>query len=217
MTERGKGWISAARRTRQVRTFVMEFRILGPFEVVDDGRVVLLGGSRSVRRSRSCCCTTNRSSRATASSTELWGDRPPATALQSVRVHVSQIRKALGSDSCARLPPATCSSSSPTSSTRAASSGSPGRGPRRSPPARPHAAAGLLHEALDLWRGPALADFVYEPFAQAEIARLEELRLRCPRSPHRRRSRARTAGPSSSPSSRSWSPTTRSGNVSGPS
>ena len=32
-------------------------------------------------------------------------------------------------------------------------------------------------EALALWRGPPLADFAYEPFAQAEIARLEELRL----------------------------------------
>jgi hypothetical protein len=38
-------------------------------------------------------------------------------------------------------------------------------------------AAALLHEALDLWRGPALGDFVYEPFAQVEIARLDELRL----------------------------------------
>ena len=28
-----------------------------------------------------------------------------------------------------------------------------------------------------MWRGPALADFAYDPFAQAEIARLEELRL----------------------------------------
>ena len=30
-----------------------------------------------------------------------------------------------------------------------------------------------------LWRGPPLADFRYEPFAQAEIARLEELQLAC--------------------------------------
>jgi DNA-binding SARP family transcriptional activator len=34
-----------------------------------------------------------------------------------------------------------------------------------------------LGEALAFWRGPALVDFAYEPFAQAEIARLEELRL----------------------------------------
>ena len=38
------------------------------------------------------------------------------------------------------------------------------------------AAAGF-REALELWRGPALADFAYEPFAQAPILRLEELRL----------------------------------------
>src|SRR6185295_4758220 len=41
------------------------------------------------------------------------------------------------------------------------------------------AAAATLHHALDIWRGPALADFLYEPFAQSEIARLEELRLAC--------------------------------------
>ena len=39
------------------------------------------------------------------------------------------------------------------------------------------AAAELLRDALALWRGDALADFIYEPFAQGEIARLEELRL----------------------------------------
>jgi hypothetical protein len=36
-----------------------------------------------------------------------------------------------------------------------------------------------LGRALALWRGPALADVMYEPFAQAEAARLEELRLGC--------------------------------------
>jgi len=34
-----------------------------------------------------------------------------------------------------------------------------------------------LREALALWRGPALADFAYEPFAQAAASRLEESRL----------------------------------------
>lgn len=45
-----------------------------------------------------------------------------------------------------------------------------------SPPER---AADLLTEALGLWRGPALADFAAEPFAEAEAARWEELRLCC--------------------------------------
>src|SRR5262249_29044229 len=43
--------------------------------------------------------------------------------------------------------------------------------------AEPLVAAEKLREALALWRGPALADFAYESFAQAAIVRLEELRL----------------------------------------
>ena len=35
----------------------------------------------------------------------------------------------------------------------------------------------MLREALSLWRGPPLAEFAYEPWAQPEIDRLEELRL----------------------------------------
>ena len=38
-------------------------------------------------------------------------------------------------------------------------------------------ASARLRDALSLWRGPALADFAYENFAQAAIARLEEVRL----------------------------------------
>ena len=40
----------------------------------------------------------------------------------------------------------------------------------------PSRAADRLAAALDLWRGPPLADLAYEPFAQAETGRLEELR-----------------------------------------
>ena len=43
--------------------------------------------------------------------------------------------------------------------------------------AEPPVAATRLREALALWRGPPLVDFAYEPWAQAEIGRLEELRL----------------------------------------
>jgi len=38
-------------------------------------------------------------------------------------------------------------------------------------------AARGLSDGLELWRGPALADFTYERWAQSEIGRLEELRL----------------------------------------
>ena len=42
---------------------------------------------------------------------------------------------------------------------------------------RPRAAAKILDQALSLWRGPALVEFADEPFAAAEAARLDELRL----------------------------------------
>jgi hypothetical protein len=42
---------------------------------------------------------------------------------------------------------------------------------------KPEKAAEELRRALALWRGPALADFAYEPFAQTEIVRLDELQL----------------------------------------
>ena len=43
--------------------------------------------------------------------------------------------------------------------------------------AEPPVAAETLREALALWRGPPLAEFAYEPWAQGAIGRLEELRL----------------------------------------
>ena len=73
--------------------------------------------------------------------------------------------------------PATCFASSPTSSTPTGSSACSVRQGRPRGQATREAAASTLRAALDLWRGPALADFAYDPFAQAEIARLEELRL----------------------------------------
>ena len=57
----------------------------------------------------------------------------------------------------------------------------------------PAGAATALSEALALWRGPALADLAYASFAQAEIGRLEELRLACVRRPDRSGARVRPA------------------------
>lgn len=43
---------------------------------------------------------------------------------------------------------------------------------------RPEQASALLTEALALWRGPPLAEVAFEDFAQGEIRRLDELRIR---------------------------------------
>jgi DNA-binding SARP family transcriptional activator len=116
---------------------------------------------------------------------ELWGERPPSTAAKALQGHVSALRKVLEPDRA-------LGASGRVILTR--DSGYELRlekeqldanlfevlcdeGRRALAQRRPARAAALLREALALWRGPPLTDFAYEPFAQAEIARLEELRL----------------------------------------
>ena len=64
-----------------------------------------------------------------------------------------------------------------TTSTSPASSAWPPRPPRARSRGDRRAAAALLRDALELWRGPPLADLAYESFAEAACERLEELRL----------------------------------------
>jgi DNA-binding SARP family transcriptional activator len=111
---------------------------------------------------------------------ELWDERPPATAVNALQVYVSQLRKELGTrdgqilvrrgngymlEVAAGDFDVTRFEHDAAAGERALVGGDDSR------------AADMLRAALALWRGPALADFAYEPFAQAEIARLEELRL----------------------------------------
>ena len=112
---------------------------------------------------------------------ELWGEHPPATAAKTVQVHVSRLRKALGPAGRRELVTrehgyelALDPERLDAHSVRAARR----RGTRRRwPRATRERAASALEEALSLWRGRPLDDLAYEPFAQREIARLEDLRV----------------------------------------
>jgi len=104
---------------------------------------------------------------------DLWRD-PPASAHKVVQVYVSQLRKALGPDAIETRAPGYL--------VRAVADESDlGRFEQLAERARgtgePAKKAALLREALDLWRGPALAEFRDEPFAEAAARRLAELRL----------------------------------------
>ena len=166
----------------------MEFRLLGPLEVVEHDRRSRSVASSSARCSRCCCCTRTRSSRADRLIDELWGEAPPATAAKSVQVYVSRLRKELGERPArhAARPATSCTSTRPSSTSPLRAARRPRRG-GRSRAARRRSCA----QALALWRGPPLADLAYEPFAQTEIARLEELRWRGARAADRRRPRGR--------------------------
>ena len=71
----------------------MEYRILGPLEVLDDGRPVAISGSKQ----RALLALLLLNAGAVVSRDRLidglWGDAPPETAATALQVHVSQLRK----------------------------------------------------------------------------------------------------------------------------
>ena len=152
----------------------MEFRILGALEVEAGDRLLDLGGSKQRGVLAMLVLRTGNVVSTDALIDGLWGERPPATAAKSLQVYVSRLRKSLGErrdrDALSGLPPR-CDART--------GGRQPLRAPRRRGEGakRPPRAAATLRDALELWRGSALADLADEPFARAEIARLEELRV----------------------------------------
>ena len=107
----------------------------------------------------------------------MWGEQPPATAVKTVQVYVSHLRRALVEDvvSSSRGGYVLAVDAERIDALRFERLLDEGRAALSGDdPAR---AAELLRAALALWRGRALGDFAYERFAQDERARLEELRL----------------------------------------
>jgi DNA-binding SARP family transcriptional activator/ABC-type branched-subunit amino acid transport system substrate-binding protein/DNA-binding beta-propeller fold protein YncE len=150
----------------------MEFRLLGPLEVLERDRPLPLGRGRQRALFALLLIHANEVVSTDRLIDELWGDAPPRTALKSVQVYVSHLRKGLGDGRLVTQPPGYVLRADP-------SEVDVGRFERLVADADgvdPQVAADGLRRALELWHGPALADMAYEPFAQAEIARLEELR-----------------------------------------
>ncbi len=108
---------------------------------------------------------------------QLWGERPPPTATKTVHVYVSQLRKALGEGLLETHGRAYLLVAEPGQVDVDRFDALAGAGREALSHDDAGAASRFLSEALALWRGPPLADFEYEPFAQSEIARLVEARL----------------------------------------
>lgn len=112
---------------------------------------------------------------------QLWGEMPPPTAAKALHGLVSILRKRLEPDRDRGVPAKVLQTHPPgyvLSLDRHKVDAHRFRSLVEQAAGAPVATkAALLREALGLWRGPALDDFTYEPFAQAPIADLEELRL----------------------------------------
>ncbi|HXV95750.1 MAG TPA: BTAD domain-containing putative transcriptional regulator [Gaiellaceae bacterium] len=141
------------------------------------GEPLELGGSRP--RALLALLALNRSSVVSSDRIveELWGDESPASARHMVAVYVSRLRKRLGEDIVLTRRPGYQLQVGPEQVDAARFERLLAEGREALADGDSGLATARVSEALALWRGPALVDFAYEPFAQAEIARLEELRL----------------------------------------
>ncbi len=152
----------------------MEFRVLGPLEVLDEGREVPLERQRLRAVLAFLLLHANERVPADRLIDEIWGPEPPKSASASLQNHVSQLRKLVGRDV---LPPEAGGYVLRVDPERFDLA----RFRRLVADARratePSARAGQLAAALALWRGPPLEDLTFETFAQPEIRRLEEERL----------------------------------------
>ena len=154
----------------------MEFRILGPLEVLDNGGEISIRGRKLQALLALLLLHAPEVVSRDRLVDELWGDDPPATAAKTLQVHVSRLRRELG-DIVVSLGGGYLIRIEPDALDLAHFERLVAEGRTAMAEKQPERASERLREALALWRGPPLAELADEPFAQIEIGRLEEERL----------------------------------------
>jgi DNA-binding SARP family transcriptional activator len=157
-------------------TPALDVRLLGPIEVERGGAPVALGGQKPRALLAVLALDAGRVVSVDRLVEALWPGEPPETAPHAVQVYVSQLRKALGAETLVTRAPGYVLELESEAIDVHRFSRLAQEGSAALEAGEAAAAEVALREALALWRGPALADFLYEPFAQTQIARLEELR-----------------------------------------
>jgi predicted ATPase/DNA-binding SARP family transcriptional activator len=155
----------------------LEFRVLGPLEASREGHQVALGAHRQRALLAELLVHVDEVVSTERLIEELWGEDAPPSASNMVQVYVSRLRKALGRDLLVTRPPGYVLRLGDAELDSIRLADLLARARHAMEHAQTSDVLDLLAEALELWRGPPLAEFIYEPFAQAEITRLEELRL----------------------------------------
>jgi DNA-binding SARP family transcriptional activator len=156
---------------------VLDFRILGPLEVVAGDDVVRLGGPRQRATLAILLLNANRVVSVDRLADDLYSGSPPVTAVTQVQRQVSELRKALPLAEIETTPPGYRLRLAPDQLDLSRFERLTTEGSRTLAKGKTERAADLLREALALWRGAPLADLGYESFARGSIERLEEMRL----------------------------------------
>jgi DNA-binding SARP family transcriptional activator len=157
----------------------VEFRVLGSFEAVADGRLLEVGGPQLLTALAVLVVAAGRTVSLPALVGQLWGERLPPDAARTARTYVSRLRKALvpaggrietrAPGYVLRLDP------DDVDAARFERLASVGRQALRA--GQPAVAAGRLTAALGLWRGDAYGEFDGTPALRAEGDRLRRIRL----------------------------------------
>jgi DNA-binding SARP family transcriptional activator len=152
---------------------VPDFRVLGPLDVSDETGPLLLGGLKQRAVLAVLLLDAGRVVSVDRLIDALWGEQPPRTAATSLQNFISALRKTLGPDVLETKAPGYRINLNPGELDLERFRQAVEEAREHDPVER----STRLREALALWRGPALAEFTFEAFAQQPIAHLEELRL----------------------------------------
>jgi YVTN family beta-propeller protein len=166
----------------------MDYRILGPLDVRDDGHAFELGGEKQRAVLAILLLHANEAVSVDRLIEGIWGEQLPRSAQKTLQGYIYRLRKLLenGSGEAGTTANGGRLMTSAHGYLLRVAGGELDldrfkalveQGRQALAVGDPASAATLLREALGLWRGPALADLEYEAFAQPAIAQLEELRL----------------------------------------
>jgi len=153
----------------------VEFRVLGPLEVIDDGVALKLGGPRQRLVLAYLTLEANRVVSTDRLIDRIWGEEPPDAARAALFAYISRLRKLLGAARIQARPPGYVLVADRDSIdalrfvdlVEAARQAAENR----------ELAISRLTDALELWRGSALSDLTDSDALRPEAARLEAMRL----------------------------------------
>jgi DNA-binding SARP family transcriptional activator len=157
----------------------MRVQVLGPFHLEDGGRRIAIGGVRQRAVLANLVLRANEVVPSEQLLVELWGEDSPPGAANALQAAISRLRRVLPAGRLVTTAPGYMLRVFPAELDAAQFEQLIFEGRDALTAGAAAEAVQLLDQAMTLWRGPPLADFRYEPFAQAEIARLEELQLAC--------------------------------------
>jgi YVTN family beta-propeller protein len=154
----------------------VEFGILGPLAVLEEGRELEIGGPKPRALLARLLLEPNQPVSRDGLIEALWGERAPASASHTLDNYVSRLRRVLGSDRLERRRPGYALRVEPGELDLDRFDTLARRGRQELAEGSAERAAQTLRAALDVWRGQALADVPME-WLTGEAERLEELRL----------------------------------------